>query len=237
VCELLLKNRRKSAYGHLDGNPLSLLHFQHLDKTVTQLELDDLVELNILKAEEYAFTVNDYTANTLTQEENLILQEAHNGDLNIDTLKSNRSLKLGRVSISKVIDALKRKNIIICHEIRYDFKNTKMSTGINGVNRIFLPRADVFPTLVASDTNDFIALKNVEATTAYEYKEKFMKEIYEQNLYRKITKEEACLIQGFPTDFTLPAPRARWMKLLGNSVSVPVIQMLGAAIVETGVFD
>ena len=62
-------------------------------------------------------------------------------------------------------------------------------------------------------------------------------EIYEKTLFRKITKEEACLIQGFPKEFLLPSARARWMKLLGNSVSVPVIQMLGAAMIETGVFD
>jgi DNA (cytosine-5)-methyltransferase 1 len=237
LCELLLKNRRKSAYGHLDGNPLSLLHFQKLDNTTTQLELDNLVKLNIFKAEEYAFVVNHFNSNNVTQSEELVLKDAKNHHLNIDSLKSNRELKLQKISISKTIDALKGKSIVRCTEIRYDFKNTKMSTGINGVNRIFLPRADVFSTLVASDTNDFIALKNVEATTASEYKEKFMKEIYEPNLYRKITKEEACLIQGFPQDFTLPESRARWMKLLGNSVSVPVVEMLGQAIVKTGVFD
>jgi DNA (cytosine-5)-methyltransferase 1 len=64
-----------------------------------------------------------------------------------------------------------------------------------------------------------------------------MTEIYAKDLYRKITKEEACLIQGFPTNYILPTSRARWMKLLGNSVSVPVIQQLGAAIMETGVFE
>ncbi|MCU0468214.1 MAG: hypothetical protein MUF58_06390 [Arcicella sp.] len=35
----------------------------------------------------------------------------------------------------------------------------------------------------------------------------------------------------------LPENRARWMKLLGNSVSVPVIEVLAKAIIETGVFD
>ncbi len=35
----------------------------------------------------------------------------------------------------------------------------------------------------------------------------------------------------------LPESRVRWMKLLGNSVSVPVVEMLGRAIVETGIFD
>ena len=44
-------------------------------------------------------------------------------------------------------------------------------------------------------------------------------------------------MQGFPADYILPENRARWMKLVGNSVSVPVIEMLGKAILETGVFE
>ncbi len=237
ICELLLKNRRKSAYGDLDGNPLSLLHFQGLDSSITQSELDKLVELEIFKAEEYIYKINIHDESILSNEEKLLLAEAFSFTLNIDNLKSSRKLKLNKTPIFKTIEELKEKEIIVCNEIRYDFKNTKMSTGINGINRVFLPCADVFPTLVASDTNDFIALKNIEAQTVSEYKEKFMKEIYEKNLYRKITKQEACLIQGFPKEYILPESRARWMKLLGNSVSVPVIQMLGNAIIETGVFE
>jgi DNA (cytosine-5)-methyltransferase 1 len=237
ISELLLKNRRKSAYGHLDGNPLSFFHFQQLDASITQAELDNLVHLGIFKEEEYTFSVSKYNKTGLTKDEQLVLNEATHNSLNIDTLKSERTLKLEKVPLSKTIESLKSKGIIFCSEIRYDFKNTKISTGINGINRIFLPCAEVFSTLVASDTHDFIALKNIEAQTTPEYKEKFMREIYEKNLFRKITKEEACLIQGFPKEFLLPSARARWMKLLGNSVSVPVIQMLGAAMIETGVFD
>ena len=59
----------------------------------------------------------------------------------------------------------------------------------------------------------------------------------EQEKYRQITKQEACRIQGFPADYLLPPTRARWMKLIGNSVAVPVIRMLANAIVNTGVFD
>jgi DNA (cytosine-5)-methyltransferase 1 len=37
ICLLLLKNRRKSAYGELDGNPLSLEQFQGLDSSINYL--------------------------------------------------------------------------------------------------------------------------------------------------------------------------------------------------------
>ncbi|MEQ1545864.1 DNA cytosine methyltransferase, partial [Methyloglobulus sp.] len=95
---------------------------------------------------------------------------------------------------------------------------------------------EAFPTLVASDTNDFVALKDIEAEDEQSYKQAFLNEIFHKNLYRKISKEEACLIQGFPKNFILPESRSRWMKLVGNSVSVPVIQMLVQAIMETGCF-
>ncbi|MEC4807286.1 MAG: DNA (cytosine-5-)-methyltransferase, partial [Jaaginema sp. PMC 1080.18] len=43
ICLLLLKNRRKSHFGPLDGNPLSLKQFQSLDSSISQEELDELV--------------------------------------------------------------------------------------------------------------------------------------------------------------------------------------------------
>jgi len=60
ICYLLLKNRRKSAYGNLDGNPLSYIHFKDLDKSIDKEELDDLVLLEIFKKEGYSFVVNQY---------------------------------------------------------------------------------------------------------------------------------------------------------------------------------
>ena len=55
ICLLLLRNRRKSNYGELDGNPLSLEHFQNLDSSIKQEEIDELVQLEILKSEQYRF--------------------------------------------------------------------------------------------------------------------------------------------------------------------------------------
>jgi DNA (cytosine-5)-methyltransferase 1 len=196
-----------------------------------------LVEINILKTENYAFIVNDYDTNDLSEEEKLVLSCNQDDILVLDKLKTNRTLKVKNISISKTVKSLEEKKILICDEVRYDFKNTKISTGLYGVNRIFLPSSNIFPTLVASDTNDFVTLKEIEAKNEDDYKEKFLKEVYQKGDYRRITKEEACLIQGFPKDYILPENRARWMKLLGNSVSVPVIEVLAKAIIDTGVFD
>lgn len=237
ICYLLLKNRRKSAYGILDGNPLSLKNFKDLDSSIDLSELFELEKLGILKSHEYIFEINEFNENEIDKEEYELLNCTKDKILSLDTLKNSKKLKLNKISISKNIDKLKLKNIITCLEIKFDFKNSKISTGLNGINRVFLPKSKTFPTLVASDTNDFVALKNIEATTEDEFKIKFIKEIYNNKEFRKISQKEACLIQGFPEDFCLPQARARWMKLIGNSVSVPVIEMLGKAIIETGVFN
>lgn len=237
ICLLLLKNRRKSQFGPLDGNPLSLKQFQSLDSTITQEEIDDLIELGILKKVDYKYEILNFKDSKLTEEELTLLHLTSSNFIEVGKLKTERSLKVKRISITKTIDSLIEKNIVKCTEKRYEFKNTKISSGLNGVNRVFMPSSDIFPTLVASDTNDYISIKNIVPTTHQEYKENFLKEVYFANQYRKITKEEACLIQGFPKDFLLPESRARWMKLIGNSVSVPVIDVLIKAIISTGVFE
>ncbi|MFM1842824.1 MAG: hypothetical protein RLZZ490_1561 [Cyanobacteriota bacterium] len=237
ICLLLLKNRRKSHYGVLDGNPLSLKHFQCLDSSIKQIEIDQLVELEILKPEEYRFTLNNHSNSDLTEEEATVLASIESQELIVDELKKNKLLKTQKLSITKIIESLKSKGIIHCNEIRYDFKNGKISTGLFGVNRIFLPTSHIFPTLVASDSNDFVALKLIQATNQIEFKHKFIEEIYQPRCFRKISQSEACLIQGFPKNFKLPQSRAKWMKLLGNSVSVPVVDQLCKAIVNTGIFN
>ncbi len=237
ICLLLLKNRRRNAYGKLDGNPLSLTHFQELDPSIKQNEIDELLQLEILKAEDYDFIIKQNDTREITNDEALLLSFASNQKIVVDILNSQRILKLKRVAISKTIESLKTKGIIECVEVRYDFKNTKISTGLFGVNRIFLPSSDTFPTLVASDTNDFITLKTIEALNHDDFKVKFIKEIYKPKEFRRITKSEACLIQGFPKDFKLPESRVKWMKLIGNSVSVPVINELCKAIIRTGAFE
>ncbi len=238
ICYLLLRNRRKSAYGRLDGNPLSVHHFHGLDKTIQQDELNELVDLGILKKVDYSYTVKSYDNLALDKPEQLLLQHTSSGEITIDALKECRELKKANAQFEKVISSLVAKRVLVCSEVRYEFRYTKISTGIEGINRIFLPKSEAFPTLVASDTNDFVALKDVDADTEHEYRQAFLNEIFHKKLFRKISREEACLIQGFPKDYILPESRSRWMKLVGNSVSVPVVQMLGQTIINTGcLFD
>ncbi len=236
ICYLLLSNRRKRDYGELDGNPLSLVHFQSLDPTVQKSDLEGLVKKKILKKVNYQYILQNVN-HPLTPAEALIVSLNKGNVLNVDNLKVNREIKKQKINVVDILASLSKNGVIRCIEVRYDFKNTKISTGLDGINRIILQSSRIYPTLVASDTNDFVATKGCSGETIDLFRQSFMKEIYIPKNYRKITKSEACRIQGFPADFKLPPTRPRWMKLIGNSVAVPVIKILANAVVETGVFD
>ena len=234
ICRLLLKNRRKSIYGAFDGNPLAERHFKGLDASITKSELEQLVRKGILKQIFYTYKVKDFKSNGRDANELLLLQHAKNRRLMLEDLKKSRELK--KTSFSPILDRLASEGVIEPEEARYDFRYTKISSGIEGICHIYLPVSDVFSTLVASDTNDYVATRNIYATSLREYRQKFISEIFEPKNYRKITKKEACAIQGFPNDFKLPERRTEWMKLIGNSVSIPVIRAIADSIVKTGVF-
>ena len=237
ICLLLLKNRRKSQFGPLDGNPLSLQQLQLIDPSITKKDLSALVDLAILKKIKYQFKVLNYQESNLSINERELITLSQDSYLVLGNLKTHRNLKVRRIPITETINSLLEKGYIKCVEERFDFKNTKISSGLNGVNRVFMPSSDLFPTLVASDTNDYVSLKHLDSIDHDEYRNNFLKQVYFTKKYRKITKEEACMIQGFPKDFKLPESRARWMKLIGNSVSVPVIDVIIKSIIATGVLS
>jgi len=237
ICMVLLRNRRKKMYGPFDGNPLSFEHFKELIPSIKKQDLSKLVKKGILKEVEYSFEINPKTRVIYSGAEKLVIEQKSGNNLFLNDLKNSKDIKRNRINFKVALESLKQKEVLKAKEIRYDFQNSKISSGINGINRIFLPNSEVFSTLVASDTNDFVATVNIEAQTPEEYKTKFLEEVVLNKNYRKITKEEALIIQGFPSNFLLPQNRARWMKLIGNSVSVPVIEKLGEALVASGVFE
>lgn len=237
ICYILLGNRRKSDYGELDGNPLSLSHFQKLDSTITSKELGELVKKKILKRIRYLYRVIPNVDHVLSDEERLVMNLQEGGLLNVDRLKVNRTIKQKNIDVHNTLKALQNAGCVKCIEVRYDFKNTKISTGLNGINRILLPSSKIYPTLVASDTNDYVSTVPVDADDIASFRKRFINDVYIPGNYRKISKSEACRIQGFPEDFILPDNRARWMKLIGNSVAVSLVKMLAEAVVRTGVFD
>ena len=139
------------------------------------------MDLSILKKIDYRFEILDFDEGKLTENELELLKHTSNNFLVIDELKTERTLKVKRISITDTINSLLENNAIKCIEERFDFKNTKISSGLNGVNRVFMPTSDVFPTLVASDTNDYVSLKNLDPISHEEYK----KRVYRKSLQKR----------------------------------------------------
>jgi DNA (cytosine-5)-methyltransferase 1 len=119
---------------------------------------------------------------------------------------------------------------------RYDFVNSKQSTGVNGLYRVYSPNAISFPTLTATGSPDMIATIPFQGETLAEYKAYFIKEIYKKKKLRPLTEREIAQLQGFPKDFTL-CEEGFSNKQMGNAVSVPVIDALFRSICDTGCFS
>ena len=135
------------------------------------------------------------------------------------------------------LNKLIQKNILrTSKDKRYEFVNSKNSSGINGVYRVYLPCSNIFSTLTATGTKDFVALKNITGDDAADFKTKFISEIFNKKKFRTITSVEAAKLQGFPDKFKVhPIDRVA-KKQFGNAVSVPVIESLIKALKKTSIF-
>jgi DNA (cytosine-5)-methyltransferase 1 len=134
------------------------------------------------------------------------------------------------------IDGLVKKNIL--REIKgvgFDFVNSKNSSGINGIYRIYLPNSKVFSTLTATGTKDMISTIEITSDNVDDYKNKFLTEVYKKGNYREITSRESANLQGFPKDYKLHKDERIAKKQLGNAVSTNVIYYLANNILKTNV--
>lgn len=240
ICDIMLKNRRKPKYGPQDGNPMGVLDVYEILNDITfndTLEaMSALVDKGILRSVNYWLKYDLPCTGPAALPDGLCKQIAELcvDECSLPRIHANATIrKYGRVATNHMITTMINNGMLEVTGRRFDFVNSKVSTGVDDVYRVFLRSCNVYPTLVASDTRDYVATVDLSVND----KAHFIEEIAKRKRYRKITKAEACRIQGYPEDFILPERRARWMKLIGNSVTVPVIDQLVKSIVDTGVFE
>lgn len=114
----------------------------------------------------------------------------------------------------------------------YEFVNSKISSGIKGVHKIFLPHSSVIGTLTATGTRDFISTVSIECQEPQIYKETFIKEVYKKRRFKPISAKDYSNLQGFP-DWFLPADNENTAKKqFGNAVSVPVVRYLAKSLLN-----
>ena len=143
--------------------------------------------------------------------------------------------------LSQLIDALKIEELEtlvskqILHYVEgkgYEFVNSKISSGINGVSKIFLPHADVVATLTATGTRDFVATKSIKCQEPLAYKQTFIKEIYRKKKFKPLTAQDYARLQGFPEWFQIADNSSTAKHQFGNAVSVPVVYHLAEALLK-----
>lgn len=115
---------------------------------------------------------------------------------------------------------------------KYEFVNSKNMTGINNIYRIILPTADIFPTLTATGSKDYIATVAIYASNPQEYKNLFLEKIYHPKKYIPITAKHACKLQGFPHDFAYHKKDEVAKKQFGNAVPVPVVEYVAKELIK-----
>ena len=54
------------------------------------------------------------------------------------------------------------------------------------------------------ELNDFVATVPIDAENIEDFRQEFMDYVYRPGNYRRISKSEACRIQGFPDNYILP---------------------------------
>ena len=73
------------------------------------------------------------------------------------------------------LNILVKKGIFrLTSDHKYEFVNSKNMTGINNIYRIILPTAEIFPTLTATGSKDYIATVSIHASHPQEYKNLFL---------------------------------------------------------------
>ncbi|MTJ06240.1 DNA cytosine methyltransferase [Anabaena sp. UHCC 0204] len=114
----------------------------------------------------------------------------------------------------------------------YEFVNSKISSGIKGISKIYLPHADAIGTLTATGTRDYLATISLECDEPKIYKQKFIQEIYLLKKYRPLTAKDYAILQGFPANFQIAHNENKAKHQFGNAVSVPVIYHLAKSLLK-----
>lgn len=114
----------------------------------------------------------------------------------------------------------------------YEFVNSKISSGINNICKIFLPHADAVATLTATGTRDYVATISIECQEPEIYKRLFLEEIYKKQKYKPFTAQDYARLQGFPEWFKLAHNEVTAKHQFGNAVSIPVVYNLAKALLK-----
>ena len=185
-------------------------------------------------------TIHSWDLIETTPREKLICQTIlRNRRKKIYGIKDGNPLKLtslqsliANLQIEEINDLVDKEILHLIEDRGYEFVNSKISSGIKGVSKIYLPQADAIGTLTATGTKDYIATTSIECAEPEIYKQRFIEEIYLPNKYKPLTARDYAKLQGFPDSFQMADNDSTAKHQLGNAVSVPVIHHLALSLLQ-----
>jgi DNA (cytosine-5)-methyltransferase 1 len=104
----------------------------------------------------------------------------------------------------------------------YEFVNSKNSSGINGIYRLFLPTSLIYPTITKTGSRDLLITKVPENLS----KKSIISDVIKKRNFRSLTVKEACSLQSFPSSMKFPVKDEIAFGLLGNAVPVLVVEKI-----------
>lgn len=137
--------------------------------------------------------------------------------------------ELEEIELRRLVE---KKILRIKENKKYEFVNSKNSSGINDVYRIYLPIADRIGTITATGTKDYIATVNISAENKEDYKRKFIEEIYKPKKFKEITARDCRKLQGFPEWFKSHEKEEVAKKQFGNAVTIQAVYFIAKELIE-----
>ena len=132
----------------------------------------------------------------------------------------------------KDLDSLLKKKILVNRGDKFDFVNSKNSSGIFGIYRVFSPSSHVFSTLTKTGVRDFVSTIDIPDNIR-DKKSYFIENVYKKKLYRQLTVREAARIQGFPDTYKFPDNYSKSLGLLGNALGVNIVREVAKELLKT----
>jgi DNA (cytosine-5)-methyltransferase 1 len=160
------------------------------------------------------------------------------GDKDGNPLSINDIMEFVTNITEEELEELVSRGLLRKKNDKYEFVNSKNSSGIGGVYRMYMPYSKVFSTLTATGSRDVVVTDYINPNLSPdEYKKEFITDVILNKKYRPLTVAETQRIQGFPGKFIPHQDERIAKKHFGNAVSPPVIKALVNSILDTGVFN
>ena len=140
--------------------------------------------------------------------------------------KKYQKAKMKPIEVDTCDDITTLLNLKILTQVKgkVRIKNTHPLMGINGISSLVSPGSTCIPTITTHSGNVIcIITSNISDNITRSE----VVDLVHQGQYRRLTGRDCAILQGFPDWFKLPEKDNISRRLLGNAVTVPVIEHIG----------